>query len=419
MGASLASQVLVDERRKDDIRQKMTIAGLSESVVEEQALKIMALSMLTVLTLGWAVGCRAESLGCLIEPDRVADVGTQVVGVLEQMNVERGDRVSAGQIVARLAAHVERASVNVAQTKSAADAEYKQAVAANELAQRKLDRTRDLVKKDFVSDQALDQADAEARMAEQRVAQARESQRVALREYQLSAVQLGQRDVRSPFDGVIIERYRTEGERIEREPLVRVARVDPLRVEAIVPAAQFGSILAGQGALVKTDLPSFNALNAKVVLVDKVIDPASNSFRVRMVLPNPDNRIPAGLRCRVDFLVAQPTPNDIRPAVPMTAPPAAPQVAGQKPGQAPVTKKLLDPLEMSALKKSLSAVGHALPGARLYGQRPPGGDRAAVKSYLVLRQSRLSISTSLAPGPGKVSVRPMAAFVVPRMIAMK
>lgn len=380
-------------------------------------MKIKALSMLAATTLGWGVGCHAESLGCLIEPDRVADVGTQVVGVLEQMKVERGDVVSAGQILARLTAQVERASVNVAQTKSAADAEYKQAVASNVLAQRKLDRTRDLVKKDFVSDQALDQADAEARVAEQRVAQAREAQRVALREYQLSAVQLGQRDVRSPFDGVVIERYRTEGERIEREPLVRVARVDPLRVEAIVPAAQFGSILAGQGALVKTDLPNFGSLNAKVVLVDRVIDPASNSFRVRMVLPNPNNRIPAGLRCRVDFIVAQPATKDTAPILP-TAPVTVPQPLGRKSVPVPGAHQLTDPLDMSALKKSVTDAGRALPGSRVFAQNQPASGRAAVKSYLLMRQSRLSISTSLA-APGKTKTQSMSSFVVPRMIAMR
>ena len=380
-------------------------------------MKIKALSLLAASTLGLGVGCHAESLGCLIEPDRVADVGTQVVGVLAQMNVERGDTVSAGQILARLTAHVERASVNVAQTKSAADAEYKQAVASSVLAQRKLDRTRDLVKKDFVSDQALDQADAEARVAEQRVAQAREAQRVALREYQLSAVQLGQRDVRSPFDGVVIERYRTEGERIEREPLVRVARVDPLRVEAIVPAAQFGSILAGQGALVKTDLPNFGALNAKVVLVDRVIDPASNSFRVRMVLPNPNNRIPAGLRCRVDFIVAQPAAKDTAPILP-TAPVTVPEPVGQKSKPLPANHQLTDPLDMSALKRSVTEASRALPGGRVFALNQPAGGRAAVKSYLLMRQSRLSISTSLA-APGKPKSQSMPSFVVPRMIAMR
>jgi len=39
---------------------------------------------------------------------------------------------------------------------------------------------------------------------------------------------------------------------------------------------------------------------------DKVLDAASNTFRVRLSLPNPDNRLPAGLRCKAD-LPATPT----------------------------------------------------------------------------------------------------------------
>ena len=250
-----------------------------------------------------AAVAHADVLGCLIEPDRVADVGSQGVGVLERVWVERGDLVTAGQALARLSTQVERASVSVAEARSQAEAEVRQAVAAHELAVRKLERTKGLLQQNFVSDQAVDQADAEARVAQHRVAQARESQRVALREYRLSTAQLGQREIRSPFDGIVVERYRTEGERIEREPVVRVARIDPLRVEAIVPASQFGSIVAGQSATVRTDLPAYATLRAHVVLVDRVIDPGSNSFRVRLSLPNPDMRIPSGLRCKLDLKV--------------------------------------------------------------------------------------------------------------------
>ena len=243
----------------------------------------------------------AEAMACLIEPDRVADVGAQAVGVIEALKVERGDAVKAGQLIARLANDVEQASSNVAEARATADAELRQAEAAHDLALSKLQRNRDLLKQNFVSPQALEQAEAEARVAEQRVAQARETRRVALREFKLSTAQLKQREVRSPFDGVVVERYRTEGERIEREPVVRVARINPLRVEAIVPASQFGSVQPGQVARVRTDLSMFPALDATVVLVDRVIDPASNSFRIRLSLPNPDQRIPSGLRCKLDL----------------------------------------------------------------------------------------------------------------------
>ena len=43
---------------------------------------------------------------------------------------------------------------------------------------------------------------------------------------------------------------------------------------------------------------SLGTLQAKVVLVDKMIDPASNTFRVRAELPNAKSAIPPGLRCR-------------------------------------------------------------------------------------------------------------------------
>lgn len=351
--------------------------------------------MTALLGAGALCSAQADVMGCLVEPDRVADVGSQSVGVLETLMVERGDKVEAGQVVARLAAQVERASVSVAQARSQVDAELGQAVAAYGLAQRKLERTRDLLKKDFVSGQALDQAEAEARVAEQRVAQARESQKVALREYRLSAAQLSQRDVRSPFEGIVVERYRTEGERIEREPVVRVARIDPLRVEAIVPAAQFGSITPGQMATVKTDLPNFSTLSARVVLVDRVIDPASNSFRVRLTLPNPEHRIPSGLRCRVDFAAGaqQPVPSTPPVAVPARSP--GRQAPSAVPAnQLPSAKPLSPPPGRGVVRDNAAP----MPSTRVVSAHD-APERMLVKQYMGSREPRLALAYSLSSLP--------------------
>jgi len=247
---------------------------------------------------GW-VG--AAPLNCLIEPDRVADVGSASVGVIEEVLVERGDTVKAGQVLARLASGVERASLAVAESRARADAEVKAAEAAAALAHSKLERSRDLVKANFISPQALEQADAEYRVAEQRAQQARDARAVAQREFELTSAQLGQRLIRAPFEGIVVERYRTQGERIEREPVVKIARIHPLRVEAIAPASLYGSIKPGQTGRVSPQLTQFGTLQAKVTLVDKVVDAASNSFRVRLLLPNPDQKIPSGLRCTVEL----------------------------------------------------------------------------------------------------------------------
>lgn len=279
----------------------------------------------------WAA--RAEPLGCLIEPDRVAEVGSQAVGVLDQVRVERGDAVHEGQILARLSTEIERASVAVAETRAQAEAEVRGAEAAAVLAQRKLQRARELVQQHYVSDQALDQALAEARVAEERARQAREARQVASRELQLSSAQLGQRFIRSPFEGIVVERYHTQGERIEREPVVKIAKIDPLRIEVIVPATQFGSIRAGQVAPVTPQLQQFGTLQATVTLVDRVIDAASNSFRVRLALPNPEHRLPSGLRCSVDF--AQATMPSPAAAVPERAGKARSNFGADKPAAAP------------------------------------------------------------------------------------
>jgi cobalt-zinc-cadmium efflux system membrane fusion protein len=349
----------------------------------------------------------AEAVGCLVEPDRVADVGSQSVGVLERLMVERGDVVSAGQVVARLSAQVERASASVAEARSQAEAEVRQAVAAHDLARRKFERTRDLVKQDFVSDQALDQAEAESRVAEQRVMQAREAQKVSLREYRLSSAQLGQRDVRSPFEGIVVERYRTEGERIEREPVVRVARIDPLRIEAIVPASQFGTVLAGQMATIKTDLVNFSAMTAKVVLVDRVIDPASNSFRVRLTLPNPDRKIPPGMRCKVDFaLAAAPapakgasTPVPSKVDRPIGESPALSKAANQKrPNNVPMPAPVTVPTPADARVAKTPMVGvlpGVLPSVHLVSARM-APERMLVKQYIASREPKLVMSRQMA-----------------------
>ncbi|MEN3353638.1 MAG: rane fusion protein heavy metal efflux system [Betaproteobacteria bacterium] len=240
-------------------------------------------------------------LRCVIEPDRAAEIGTAVIGVVETIHVERGDIVREGQLLAQLRSHVERASVSAAMARAQADADIRAALANYEFQRQKLARTEELMQKNFVSMQAVEQVRTETSVAEQKLAQAREQRRVAKQELEFAQAQLNLRSIRAPFDGIIADRYVNVGERVEVKPMFRVAKVDPLRVEMIAPAALFGSIRNGMLAHVTPDLPSGPRIEAKVVLVDKLIDAASNTFRVRAELANPDGAIPSGLRCRAEI----------------------------------------------------------------------------------------------------------------------
>lgn len=250
----------------------------------------------------------AKPLGCLIEPDRVAEVGSQVVGLVERLAVERGESVAAGQPLLTLRADVERANAGAAETRSRIDADVLAAKASLDLAEQKARRAEALVAQGFISTQAVDQARGEAEVARQKLSQVRGQQRIWLDERHVANAQLALRTVRSPFAGVVVERYVNPGERVEDRPLMRVAVINPLRVELMVPTSQYGSLSPGDKLSIRPELPGVDAVVATVRHVDQVIDAASNTFRVRLTLPNPNNRLPAGLRCKAELPVVAQTP---------------------------------------------------------------------------------------------------------------
>ncbi len=243
----------------------------------------------------------AQPLGCLIEAERITDVGSPVVGIIDKVMVERGEAVKKGQILAILRAPVERATLSVASSRAQSNAELQAATAAARFNQERLTRADDLFRQKFISQQALDQARSEADLSAQKLVQAREQREVSRQERDVASAQLNQRTIRSPINGVVAERFVSAGERVDDKPLLRIAKVDPLRVQLVVPVVLYKQVQPGGSANVIPELPGASAVTAQVTMVDKVIDAASNTFRVHLELPNPDGALPAGLRCKAEF----------------------------------------------------------------------------------------------------------------------
>ena len=84
------------------------------------------------------------------------------------------------------------------------------------------------------------------------------------------------------------------------QPILKLAQIDPLRVEVVLPETAYGKIHVGMvGTVTPEDLGG--TYTAHVTVVDRVIDAASGTLGVRLELPNPDDKLPGGLRCRVQF----------------------------------------------------------------------------------------------------------------------
>jgi len=241
-----------------------------------------------------------QAVGCLIEPAQVALLGLPVIGILENVAVERGDMVTKGQLLASLNSDVEQAGLRVAEKRSRIEGDVRAAEANVALAQQRLSRANELEGTNYISQQALDQLRAENEVAVQRLAQSRDQQRIWREELRVAKAQLELRSLRSPFDGMVVERFAEPGERVEEKPIIKIAQVDPLRVELMVPTSNYGRFRPGDEVTVRPELPNAEPAVASVTRVDNIIDAASNTFRVRLSLPNPNHRLPAGLRCRVD-----------------------------------------------------------------------------------------------------------------------
>ena len=69
-----------------------------------------------------------------------------------------------------------------------------------------------------------------------------------------------------------------------------------------VRACVLGKIAVGSQARVQPEEPATEPRNAKVTVVDRVVDAASGTYRVRLELPNSKQSLPAGLKCVVTFI---------------------------------------------------------------------------------------------------------------------
>lgn len=263
---------------------------------------------------------KLNKLDCMIQPSLIVQVGAPTAGVIERIDVDRGDIVRRGQVLARLVAQVERAALAVALERAAQTGELEAAGSVKALAHSDLARARSLMDEQFVSKAYVERARAEADVAGGKTVQAEERRRLASREVELAQAQVSQRIVRAPIDGVVVDRFMAPGEFVEQKPLLRLAAIDPLRVDVLVPAAAFGRVNTGDVGIVVPEQIDRTELRAVVTTVDRVIDAASNTFRVRLELPNPEHKLPAGLRCSVSL-----------GGLPNTAPPVAATAAPTTP----------------------------------------------------------------------------------------
>ncbi|WP_371916470.1 efflux RND transporter periplasmic adaptor subunit [Pseudomonas sp. PIC25] len=245
------------------------------------------------------------AFNCLIEPNQTVDLGTPITGLLAQVLVSRADRISEGQVLAHLESNAEIAATELARFKSEQVGPTQLAKSKIEFAQRKFGRLQAMAEENLMPAQQSDDAEAELRLAEAELKVASENRQLAKLEHQQQRSLLALRTIRSPFNGVVVEQLAFAGEVVEpgagKRGILRVAQLDPLRVQVVMPKTTFGQIHTGMKVDVIPELSSKERYVAQVRSVDRLLNAASGTFVVLLELPNPNLEIPAGVTCTARF----------------------------------------------------------------------------------------------------------------------
>ena len=221
------------------------------------------------------------------EPDRVATLRSEVKGLVHQVHVQRGQKVTKGQTIVSL-----EKSDYVSRLKSA-QATLKQREA-------ELKGARSLQDKGYQSETALAQAVANLEMAKADVVT-----------YELAVYKS---DIIAPFDGVVNDRFVEVGDLLkDGDQVAMLVDLDPLVITANVTESHIQALVNNQAAVGR--MVSGEMLKGKIRYISSISEPGTNTFKIEVEVPNPDFSQMAGMSTELALPLQKTWAMRITPAV--------------------------------------------------------------------------------------------------------
>lgn len=214
---------------------------------------------------------RAIRISGLTQADKRAVLATRAAGIIEELSIKQGDKVTAGQTVLALSGEDKPAMIDMAT----------QVVSQR---QAELEAQQRLAKSGTVSKLSLDTAVSALATAESQLKQAQaEFER-------LTSV--------APFDGVIDSVDVELGSAVAQgAQIATLLSLDPVVVTGEVSERELRYVKAGDAADAR--LVNGESVGGTVRYISREATPATRTFRVEVAIPNPDDRIPAGMTAEI------------------------------------------------------------------------------------------------------------------------
>ncbi|MGA3117898.1 MAG: efflux RND transporter periplasmic adaptor subunit [Syntrophobacteraceae bacterium] len=234
----------------------------------------------------------------------------RVDGYVATWNVDIGDHVKKGQVLATIETPDLDAKLVAAQAKvKASKALVVARQAEADFAQTTYQRWKDSPK-GVVSEQERDAKKAyyDSAVAELNQAKAQVGLDQAVADHYAALAQFKQVD--APYDGTITERnidignlVSTDG-RTSNTPLYRMVKDDPIRVFVDVPQSAASDIKVGASAKIKASNIPDREFDGKITRTSNSINSQTRTLRVEADIPNPDHALVSGMYVSVDFQVS-------------------------------------------------------------------------------------------------------------------
>ena len=268
---------------------------------------------------------RTVSVSGTLAAENEVTVSSQAEGVVGRVLADLGDRVREGQPLVEL--DREKLQYNLDQQKAALarslarygatepgrlpprdqTPDVKRAAAELNQARRAFERATELRKRQLVSQQALDDADAVMRtkQAEYDSALQNAGNMAADIDASNAAAKLAERQlrdasIRAPFDGYVQQRMVSLGELVkEQMPVMKIVRVDPLKVTAEIPESLAPYVQSGQPVDLKVDAYPDRPFSGKVSRISPTVNQQTRAFPFEALVPNPQGLLKPGTFVRV------------------------------------------------------------------------------------------------------------------------
>ena len=247
----------------------------------------------------------AEFVGTL-QARATADLYARVNGQIVEIRADTGDRVRAGQVLARIDTGELNERVQQAQAaQRMAEATLGERRAALGIARSTADRTRALYEQQLVSQQQHDQAQAELQGAEAQVQVAQASVSQARANVGAARAELEKTLITAPFSGVVGKRHLDKGAfAATNRPVFSLVDLSTIKTTVPLTEKDAGRVRVGQAATVRLESDPAARFQGIVARIASVFDPNTNTTEAEVEIANPDGRLKPGMFANVSIAFA-------------------------------------------------------------------------------------------------------------------